>query len=155
MFQRLRCLASCSVLAHWSKQLISDSLQNFVVGSVSGYILIVYSNVLPYNTCWFYHYRAHSLLPQDVLLEAVGKEGAAKKGMQFGFVCKPGALCVSINGKDAGTIKRCGVSVSVHASRACCSSLLCTPIVCHLRGMRVLMPFLWIEHEVSCTPQER
>ncbi|CAN0187642.1 unnamed protein product [Scytosiphon promiscuus] len=42
---------------------------------------------------------------QDLLLTAVGKEGAAKKGMQFGFVCKPGALCVSINGKDAGTIK--------------------------------------------------
>lgn len=41
-----------------------------------------------------------------MLLKAVGKEGAAKKGMQFGFVCKPGALCVSINGKDAGTIKR-------------------------------------------------
>ncbi|CAN0111628.1 unnamed protein product [Hapterophycus canaliculatus] len=43
---------------------------------------------------------------QDLLLTAVGKEGAAKKGMQFGFVCKPGALCVSVNGKDAGTIKR-------------------------------------------------
>ncbi|CAB1108746.1 FAPa [Ectocarpus sp. CCAP 1310/34] len=42
---------------------------------------------------------------QDILLKAVGKEGAAKKGMQFGFVCKPGALCVSVNGKDAGTIK--------------------------------------------------
>lgn len=42
---------------------------------------------------------------QDMLLKAVGKEGAAKKGMQFGFVCKPGALCVSVNGKDAGTVK--------------------------------------------------
>eukprot|EP00903_Cladosiphon_okamuranus_P009853 g9363.t1 len=42
---------------------------------------------------------------QDILLKAVGKEGAAKKGMQFGFVCKPGALCVSVNGKDAGTVK--------------------------------------------------
>eukprot|EP00904_Undaria_pinnatifida_P008074 jgi/Undpi1/4397/HiC_scaffold_17.g07754.m1 len=42
---------------------------------------------------------------QDILLKAVGKEGAAKAGMQFGFVCKPGALCVSVNGKDAGTVK--------------------------------------------------
>lgn len=41
-----------------------------------------------------------------MLLKAVGKEGAAKKGMQFGFVCKPGALCVSVNGKDAGTVRR-------------------------------------------------
>lgn len=45
-------------------------------------------------------------LVQDILLKAVGKEGAAKAGMQFGFVCKPGALCVSVNGKDAGTVKR-------------------------------------------------
>eukprot|EP00752_Nemacystus_decipiens_P006542 g5893.t1 len=42
---------------------------------------------------------------QEILLKAVGKEGAAKKGMQLGFVCKPGALCVSVNGKDAGTVK--------------------------------------------------
>ncbi|KAG5188908.1 chalcone isomerase [Tribonema minus] len=41
---------------------------------------------------------------QTVLLDAVTKEGAANKGMQFGFVCKPGSLCVSIDGKTAGTI---------------------------------------------------
>ncbi|CAN0038092.1 unnamed protein product [Ascophyllum nodosum] len=41
---------------------------------------------------------------QDILLEAMSTEGAAKKGMEFGFVCKPGELCVSINGKSAGTI---------------------------------------------------
>ena len=49
---------------------------------------------------------AHPVMWQDILLKAVGKEGAAKAGMQFGFVCKPGALCVSVNGKDAGTVKR-------------------------------------------------
>ncbi|CAM9852236.1 unnamed protein product [Discosporangium mesarthrocarpum] len=49
---------------------------------------------------------------QSMLLEAVGKEGAAQKGMQFGFVCKPGSLCVSVNGQATGTIKR-WVDVSV------------------------------------------
>jgi hypothetical protein len=43
---------------------------------------------------------------QTMLLNAVNKEGAANKGMQFGFVCKPGCLCVSIDGKDAGTVNR-------------------------------------------------
>lgn len=67
---------------------------------------------------------------QDILLKAVSKEGAAKKGMQFGFVCKPGALCVSVNGKDAGTVKRC-VCVCV---RLCVSAggrwFVCLVCVC-------------------------
>ncbi|CAM9534811.1 unnamed protein product [Chrysoparadoxa australica] len=42
---------------------------------------------------------------EAMLLAAVSKEGAAKKGLQFGFVCKDDSLCISINGKDTGTIK--------------------------------------------------
>lgn len=41
---------------------------------------------------------------QSMLLSAVSKQGAAVKGMQFGFVCKPGNVCVSIDGKEAGSI---------------------------------------------------